>query len=90
MPTDSQYSSARRASDERNFRAELLSVLTRIAIALENPLHEAELPEPIDPIGRSRVKQVPAEICTCGGDPKKACTECSPARLAWVYQQETQ
>lgn len=97
MATDPQYHSARQASETKAFREDLLSVLSRIAVALENSQREVgsmelEYPEPgrVGRRGQGRIEQVPAETCTCGGDPQKACTECSPARIAWVYHQRSQ
>jgi hypothetical protein len=87
-----RYRETRQSAQDRQFKDELLAVLNRIAVALENPLVEyTESPQPIDPIARSVRRPVvldQAMVCTCGNDPKKACTQCTPARLAWVYSQE--
>lgn len=82
-----KFERANRSNIDRAFRNDVLHLLERIAIALENngPIaYEA----PLQPLDRDQEVRFNADamICTCGNDPKRACTSCTPARIAWVYK----
>lgn len=87
----SEYRFAREGNRKVRFEERVLELLERIAIALENPVPKVEY---IDPIGRAAEKDedqiyfdVDATVCRCGNDPKRACSQCTSARLAWFYNQ---
>jgi hypothetical protein len=84
---DERFDRAARANADRAFRNEVLHYLERMAIALENngPIlpYEAPLP-PLDAEQGVRYNG-DAITCTCGNDPKKACSACTSARMAWVH-----
>jgi hypothetical protein len=82
-----RFDQARRSNQEAAFRIQALDLLERIAIALENR------PDP-SPMGAVEASLSPdrepyynsdANVCNCGNDPKRACSQCTPARMAWFY-----
>ena len=83
-----RFDTARRGNLDRQFQSEALRFLERIAIALENNglvSHEAPQPQPLIPEDKDPSYNADAQICTCGNNPKKACSQCTSARMAWVY-----
>jgi hypothetical protein len=91
---------ARVGNRDDRFRDDVLNLLERIAIALEalqNPPREVQLSpltgeypgavEGIEPKERAPVFNRDAIVCRCGNDPWSACSQCTPARMAWFYNQ---
>jgi hypothetical protein len=87
---------ARVGNRDDRFRDDVLNLLERIAIALENPPREIQLPpltgefpgaveEGMEP--KAPVFNRDAIVCRCGNDPWFACSQCTPARMAWFYNQ---
>ena len=94
-----RWSAARDGITDRRFRAELLDLLERIAIALERNAYpllvtNAEGEDtPMGAVEEALERQAEAEIhnrdatfCNCGSNASMTCAECTPARLAWVYK----
>lgn len=71
------------------FKNRLLELLERIALALENPMMRIEVDTELTPLEPAEYRDQPildqAQVCTCGNDPRMACTACSAARMAWIY-----
>jgi hypothetical protein len=81
---------ARKDASDRVFRQDVLHFLERIAIALEAGganLHREPYEDALPPLDTDQTPRynVDANVCICGNDPKKACSACTPARMAWVY-----
>ena len=83
-----RFHTARERNLKRDFEAQVLILLERIAVALENKPPT----EYIDPIGReAEADEIyydqDAIVCRCGNDTRRYCAQCTPARLAWFYNQ---
>lgn len=83
-----RYGEARRGNQDTAFRLQVLEYLERIAIALENPLTKVQPhEEPLQPLVPQAEAPIiynrDANVCLCGNDPKRHCSECTPARMAW-------
>jgi len=80
---------ANRANRDDAFKRELLDVLNRIAIALEqtaNPLITLP-PDPPNPEFQEIQHWITHDgVCVCGNDMTRTCDSCSPARIAEVYK----
>jgi hypothetical protein len=75
----------RRDANDRVFRQDVLHFLERIAIALENNGPIAATPlAPLDS-DQEPYFNSDATVCSCGNDPKRGCSQCTPARMAWFY-----
>lgn len=80
-----RFNEARTSNIDRQFKSQALDLLERIAVALErNGISYPEEPRTLEP-RTEPVFNSDAISCTCGADPLKACTKCTPARLAWFY-----